>query len=202
MAVSFGENDEVVSFGENDKVVSFGENDKVTSSSDDPEESEGVFKEFGEGVISGLTKIPQGILELGATGVDLVAGTDTAGEITEGFEYLRGGVDPVGFVGKGTEAITQFGIPGAVAVKGLNAVQKGRKIKAAAAGVDIPDPSKVKQLAMEALAAGAADYTVATNDTESFLEGFYDGASGPESERNVQQRTSFREFKRQILFGC
>ena len=127
-----------------------------SASNPDPEESEGVFKEFGEGVISGLTKIPQGILELGATGVDLVAGTDTAGEITEGFEYLRGGVDPVGFVGKGTEAITQFGVPGAVAIKGLNAVQKGRKIKAAAAGIDIPEPSKVKQLAMEALAAGAA----------------------------------------------
>jgi len=200
MAVSFGENDEVVSFGENDKVVSFGENDKVTSSSDDPEESEGVFKEFGEGVISGLTKIPQGILELGATGVDLVAGTDTAGEITEGFEYLRGGVDPVGFVGKGTEAITQFGIPGAVAVKGLNAVQKGRKIKAAAAGVDIPDPSKVKQLAMEALAAGAADYTVATNDTESFLEGFYDGASGPESERGMSNREQALENLKDRFF--
>ena len=79
----------------------FAQFDEEQSSPLGPEESEGVFKEFGEGVISGLTKIPQGILELGATGVDLVAGTDTAGEITEGFEYLRGGVDPVGFVGKG-----------------------------------------------------------------------------------------------------
>ena len=166
----------------------FAQFDEEQSSPPGPEESEGVFKEFGEGVISGLTKIPQGILELGATGIDLVAGTDTAGEITEGFEYLRGGVDPVGFVGKGAEAVTQFGLPGAVAVKGLNAVQKGRKIKAAAAGVDIPDPSKVKQLAMEALAAGAADYTVATNDTESFIEGFWDGASGPESEKGLSNR--------------
>jgi len=166
----------------------FAQFDEEQSSPPGPEESEGVFKEFGEGVISGLTKIPQGILELGATGIDLVAGTDTAGEVTDTFEYIRGGVDPVGFVGKGAEAITQFGIPGGVAVKGLNAVQKGRKIKAAAAGVDIPDPSKVKQLAMEALAAGAADYTVATNDTESFLEGFYDGASGPESERGLSNR--------------
>ena len=166
----------------------FAQFDEEQSSPPGPEESEGVLKEFGEGVISGLTKIPQGILELGATGIDLVAGTDTAGEVTDTFEYIRGGVDPVGFVGKGAEAITQFGIPGAVAVKGLNAVQKGRKVKAAAAGVDIPDPSKVKQLAMEALAAGAADYTVATNDTESFLEGFYDGASGPESERGMSNR--------------
>ena len=45
---------------------------------DGSEESEGFIQEIVEGVGSGLTKIPQGILELGATGIDLVAGTETA----------------------------------------------------------------------------------------------------------------------------
>ena len=40
------------------------------------ETDEGVAQEFFEGIGSGLIAIPQGILELGAAGVDLVADTD------------------------------------------------------------------------------------------------------------------------------
>ena len=158
---------------------------------DGSEESEGFIQEIFEGVGSGLTKIPQGILELGATGIDLVAGTETADAVTEGFESFReaAGLDPVGFLGKGAEIITQFGVPGGAAVKGLNAITKGRKLKKALdTGGDVAKTSKVKQLSMEAAAAGAADYVVATNDTESVIEGFWDGDSGPESEKGLSNR--------------
>ena len=49
------------------------------SSDLDLKRAKAFIQEIVEGVGSGLTKIPQGILELGATGIDLVAGTETAG---------------------------------------------------------------------------------------------------------------------------
>ena len=169
----------------------FAQFDEGQSSPPGPEESEGFIQEIFEGVGSGLTKIPQGILELGATGIDLVAGTETADAVTEGFESFReaAGLDPVGFLGKGAEIITQFGVPGGAAVKGLNAITKARKLKKALdTGGDVAKTGKVKQLSMEAAAAGAADYVVATNDTESVIEGFWDGDSGPESEKGLSNR--------------
>ena len=73
-----------------------------------------VAREFVEGVGSGLIGIGEGIVGLGALGVDLVAGTDYADNVTETAEYLRdvAGFDPEGIVGKGAEVITQFVVPG------------------------------------------------------------------------------------------
>jgi len=73
-----------------------------------------VAREFVEGVGSGLIGIGEGVVGLGALGVDLVAGTDYADNVTETAEYLRdvAGFDPEGIVGKGAEVITQFVVPG------------------------------------------------------------------------------------------
>ena len=102
----------------------------------DPTKDEGVAQELVEGVASGAIGIGQGIAELGAGAVDSVAGTDYASSVTQGAETLRTelGIDPVGLVGKGAEIITQFVVPGAMAVgavsklgklgKGLNYISK------------------------------------------------------------------------------
>ena len=79
-----------------------------------PETDEGVAQEFFEGVGSGLIAIPQGILELGASGIDLIADTDYASSVTNAANKLRdaAGIDPEGVIGKGAEVITQFVVPG------------------------------------------------------------------------------------------
>ena len=51
--------------------------------------SEGVVQEFAEGVSSGLTKIPQGVFELGASAIDIVADTDYSPKVTQRFEDFR-----------------------------------------------------------------------------------------------------------------
>lgn len=58
--------------------------------------SEGVVQEFAEGVASGLTKIPQGVFELGASAIDIVADTDYSPKVTQRFEDFREkyGIDP------------------------------------------------------------------------------------------------------------
>ena len=102
----------------------------------DPTKDEGVAQELVEGIASGVIGIGQGIAELGAGAIDVVADTDYASSVTQGAETLRTelGIDPVGLVGKGAEIITQFVVPGAMAVsavsklgklgKGLNYISK------------------------------------------------------------------------------
>ena len=177
---------------------------KMKKSDPDSEESEGFIQEIGEGIVSGLTKIPQGVLELGATGIDLIAGTEKADAVTEAFEDFReaAGIDPTGFAGKAAEVVTQFGVPGGFAVKGLNSLAKARKIKALKAGQDVAESSKLKKLAEASAAAGAADFMVATNDTEGVIENFFDGQVGPEEEAGMSGRLkAFENIKDRLSLG-
>ena len=95
----------------------------------DPTKDEGVAQELFEGIASGVIGIGQGIGELGASAVDVVADTDYSTAVTKGAQELREelGIDPVGLVGKGAEIITQFVVPGAVAVGAVSKLGKTGK---------------------------------------------------------------------------
>ena len=96
----------------------------------EPEQpTEGVAQEFFEGIGSGLIAIPQGILELGASAVDLAADTDYASSVTEAATKLRdfAGIDPEGLIGKGSEAIVQFVIPGLGAASAVSKLSKSKR---------------------------------------------------------------------------
>ena len=95
----------------------------------DPTKDEGVAQELFEGIASGVIGIGQGIGELGASAVDVVADTDYSTAVTKGAQELREelGIDPVGLVGKGAEIITQFVVPGAVAVGTVSKLGKTGK---------------------------------------------------------------------------
>ena len=95
----------------------------------DPTKDEGVAQELFEGIASGVIGIGQGIGELGASAVDVVADTDYSTAVTKGAQELREelGIDPVGLVGKGAEIITQFVVPGAVAVGAVSKLGKAGK---------------------------------------------------------------------------
>jgi len=138
-------------------------------------EDEGVLQEFAEGVGSGLIGIGQGIGELVASGIDLVADTDYAESVTNAGEATRDylGLDPTGFVGKGAEIITQFVIPG-VGVAGM--VSKAGKAARLARGATGPmtRSQRFGQAAKELAAAGAVDAAVA-NDGTTTIGDFFDG---------------------------
>ena len=130
----------------------------------DPTEYEGVGQEFIEGVGSGLTKVVQGVAELGALGYDAVNGTDYASDVSEGFENFRNdlGIDPQGIAGAIGEVGAQFVLPGGLAVKGiqgLNAVAKAGKAGKFVASLG---------------AAGLADAVTATSDTTTIGD-FFEG---------------------------
>ena len=75
-----------------------------------PSTDEGWAKELGEGVIEGLTKIPQGIIELGLEATDYVADTQNARQFNLWADKTRKdfGIDPEGAVGTIASGITQF----------------------------------------------------------------------------------------------
>ena len=93
----------------------------VPQSQEDPE-YEGGFQEFFEGLASGGIGIFQGIGELAGMGIDAIADTDTSSAVTEIAEEIRdaAGIDPAGIIGKGTELVTQFVIPGGLAGRAVH----------------------------------------------------------------------------------
>ncbi len=121
--------------------------------------------ELGEGVVSGIIGIGEGLAGLGAMGVDIVADTNYGDQVTEAAEAARDalGLDPEGFVGKGAEIVTQFVVPG-LGAAGL--VAKGAKVARAAKGLAKTPMTKAERFSLagkELAAAGVADGAVSTD---------------------------------------
>ena len=163
-----------------------------------PETDEGVAQEFFEGVASGLIAIPQGILELGASGVDLVADTNYASAVTDAATKLReaAGIDPEGLIGKGAEVITQFVIPGLGAASAASKLSKvGRLSNALKSGKASAIPGKAitkgERLslgAQQVAAAGAADAVVATDGVTTIADFFEGGPTQTDQEIGLSGR--------------
>jgi hypothetical protein len=198
--------------------------DDATVKTDDDSEYEGALVELAEGVSSGVIGIGQGILELGASGVDLIADTDYASSVTDGAETLRDtlGIDPEGIIGKGAEVITQFAVPGLGAA---SAVSKGSKIARAlgasksgnvvsrrlAKGTDLGRKQELARLgritaltrperlalgAQQVAAAGLADAVVATDGTTTIADFFEGGPTQTDQEIGLSGR---EEASRRLL---
>jgi hypothetical protein len=64
------------------------------------------FEDIGKGIYSGIVSVPQGIVELGALGVDAALDTNTSKTVTDAFEYIK---PELGTAGEVTEDIVAFG---------------------------------------------------------------------------------------------
>ena len=121
--------------------------------------------ELGEGIVSGVIGIGEGLVGLGAMGVDLIADTNYGDQVTEAAEAARDalGLDPEGILGKGAEIVTQFVVPG-LGAAGL--VAKGAKLARAAKGLAKTPMTKAERFSLagkELAAAGVADGAVSTD---------------------------------------
>ena len=97
----------------------------------EPSTDEGWAKELGEGFIEGLTKIPQGIVELGLEGIDYVADTQNARQFNLWADKTRKdfGIDPEGAVGTIASGLTQFAVPGLGAASAVSKLSKLGKLQ-------------------------------------------------------------------------
>ena len=156
--------------------------EKKEESREKDSEYEGIGQELFEGVATGVSKIPQGILEGGASIYDYFKDTDKSKEVTKFFETSREklGLDPAGFVGKGAEVVTQFGVPGLGAASLVSKFSKA--------------PGIVTK-ALQVGAAGAADAVVATNDLTSIGDFVGGGITETDQRENL---TGSEEAKRKL----
>tara|TARA_R110002126_G_scaffold96988_1_gene226456 strand:- start:53 stop:4207 length:4155 start_codon:yes stop_codon:yes gene_type:complete len=120
--------------------------------------------EIGEGIVSGVIGIGEGLAGLGALAVDVVADTNYGDQVTEAAEAARDalGLDPEGILGKGAEIITQFVVPGVgVASKVGKAAMAARKLAGKTGAM-----TKAERFSLagkELAAAGAVDAAVTTD---------------------------------------
>jgi len=90
------------------------------------------YKAFGAGLASGVIKIPEGIISLGAELIDLGADSDTAADVEEFFDKINIFEDTAEerMIGKLTQAITQIAVPGGIGFKAANAAARKLTVKA------------------------------------------------------------------------
>ena len=81
------------------------------------------------GVASGLIKVPEGVISLGAELIDLGFDTDTAAKVEKAFDAINVFEDVADdrAIGRLTETLVQIGIPGTVGFKLASGAVKAKK---------------------------------------------------------------------------
>ena len=90
------------------------------------------YKALGAGLASGLIKIPEGVISLGAELIDLGADSDVASDVEEFFDKLNPfeEIAEERLIGKLTESIVQIGVPGGIGFKVANKAARNLTAKA------------------------------------------------------------------------
>jgi len=94
------------------------------------------YTAFGAGLVSGLIKVPEGIVSLGAELIDLGADTNTVASVEQFFDKINPfeEVAEERTIGKLSEALVQIGVPGSAGFKAAsNLASKAIKAKQAGA---------------------------------------------------------------------
>lgn len=142
------------------------------------EGQESFAQEALEGVASGVIGIGEGLTELVAIGIDAMHDTNYALDVREKAQELRDtlGIDPEG-IGKFTEGVTQFAIPGIGAVSAVSKLSRLGKLKRAydQGGAALTKGQKFALGAQQLAAAGVADAAVATNNLTTIGD-FFEGS--------------------------
>ena len=163
--------------------------------------------ELAEGVASGIIGIGQGFGELGASAVDLVAGTDYASAVTNSAEELRDnlGIDPEGFIGKGAEVLTQFVVPGVAAARAVGGISKvGRSIGQAKGAKDaLTSAERFGFIAKDLGAAAAVDAAVSTDGMTTIGDFFGGGFTATDDTIGLDGRAeALRRIKNKLKIGA
>ena len=175
--------------------------ESATDVSVDPAD-EGTLQELGEGILSGGIGALQGVAELIASGIDLMADTNLSENPKRKADKIREalGLDPTGFVGKGSEIITQFVVPG-LGAAGL--VSKGTKLgKLARSGAELTRQQKFALGAEQVAAAVGADIMVATDGVTTIGDFFEGGPTQTDKETGLQGREeALRKLGNKLRIG-
>ena len=81
------------------------------------------------GIASGVIKVPEGVISLGAELIDLGFDTDTAAKVEQAFDKINVFEDVADdrAIGKITETLIQIGVPGSIGFKLVSGAVKAKK---------------------------------------------------------------------------
>jgi len=154
------------------------------------EEEKGTFQDIGQGIGAGVVNIGQGLVELGAAGVDAAMDTNYSKDVTDFFESTKEYLNftPTGGAGKVAEGVVTFGsavIPIVGWLGRANSIAKGAKVipatsrfgrTAEAFGNSALGKTmlgnRVKLAGTTALATGAADVFIAPSTFNTLSDSF------------------------------
>ena len=149
------------------------------------------------GIGSGAFKAAEGIVSTGALLLDLGLGTNEAAKVEKYFDsidlykQLEDLADDR-WTGTVTEVLTQFGVPGGVALKGANALLKAKNLGALA---KIPNITKYS-------AAGLADAAASTGDVNTLGDMFGTGPTQTRENQGEKGRAeAYRQLENKFKFG-
>ena len=74
------------------------------------EDDEGVIESVGRGIVTAPISLAQGLVELGALGLDSAFDTNTLRPVSDWFEDVKEGIAPEGTAGRITEEVVGFGL--------------------------------------------------------------------------------------------
>jgi len=144
------------------------------------------------GIASGLIKVPEGIVSLGAELIDLGLDTNSAAQVEQFFDDINPFEDIAAekAAGRITEALVQVGIPGAIGFKtATKLADKALKAKKANNYVNFKNPNLIK-------AAGKASDLNRKAKAKRFAAGVTGGAAGEAFVADVERIGTFGD-----LFG-
>ena len=185
---------------------------------EEPENEVGTITSVLAGIGSGLIKIPEGLFSLGASLIDLGAGTNTAAKVESFFDKINP-LDELAeatTAGKLTEILVNLGVPGGIAfTKGASLASNAIKAKGAGkylttnnkelveAGkqaVRLNNKGKTAKFAAGALGAGVADGVFVADVSE--VGTFGDLLGGPtQINREGKDFDPGRDILNRLKFG-
>jgi len=186
----------------------------------DPDENDvGIIESVLSGIGSGLIKIPEGVVSLGASLYDLGADTNTAAKVEKFFDDINpfDEAAEATTAGKVTEILVNLGVPGAFAfTKAASLADKALKskklgtyftvnnpalLKAGKEAAELNAKGKTAKFAAASLGSGVAD-GVFVADVEE-VGTFGDLLGGPTSlSRDVEsENDAARELLNRVKFG-
>jgi hypothetical protein len=151
------------------------ENTNSTTTDADENSKPNAFVSALAGIGSGLFKIPEGFVSLGATLIDLGGDTNKAAEVEEFFAKINpfDELAEATTAGKITELITNIGVPGGIAFKVGNGLAKGALI-AKRSGKYLDLGGDMSKAVSKKLKGGKLDRA----ENKLFNEAFSKGATG------------------------
>lgn len=157
-----------------------------------------LFEDIEKGVYKGTEQFAYSVGDLATIGIDAVAGTDLNTKIEEVFE-ANPTDDPETLIGKTTEVVTQFGLPGGAVFKILDRVKKLSTLRRSKAFLRKTTGKKFSNVASKvgymATGIAATDFLASDPDRETlfFKKENVEGLTG--RERAAVQ------FKNRLKYG-